>query len=673
MRILFVVFWAVVSLFGASQTKIDTLAQEISTPMFYINTNAVSDRIQYFANNCKNIQAIRVYDSLRDKVYLSIYKKADSFILLHKDIPHNIKLSNFVITSNITYDGDVIGKVEVYYFNPLHFNKDEINFIKNHPTITAHNESDWAPYNYNLNGKPTGYSIDYMKLLASTIGINVKFITGHTWGEYLNMAKENKLDVILNIVKNKEREKYLLYSQKPYLQLKDAIFTLDGKFYSSMNDLKNKKLAIIKGFFEIPIVKKYYPNIKIVQVNGSKEGFEKLKAGQIDAFINDVQVGNYLISKYRLNNIKVAFYPSLKSFTSKLYIATNKKNKILKSILDKAMANIPDDYIMQLQNKWFANLNFKTQAFNLTPKEEEFLKNHKIIKMCVNPDWNPIEFVANGIPQGISIDTLSLIKRILHNKVEFQYIPTSSWEQSQQFLKERKCDILPSAVKNTKRLKYANFTTPYMNYKIMIITRNNIDFVTSIDKYKDKIFVRKEGSGIINILKQKYPDIKIKQTKTYKEMFELVSQGKAFATLATLPVSLYYIKQYGFNNLKISGALDKTYHLGIAIRNDEPFLLSILNKALNNISQNQHQKIFDKWTSFKIVKKTDYGLIIKIVIVLVLIILVIIYYNRKLAKAMRLAQESTKLKSSFLANMSHEIRTPMNGIIGMTHLSSFNL
>ena len=670
MKKLFLILFLFTQIFAASQIRVDSLAQEISTPMFYVNTNAVSDRIQYFANNCKNLQAIKVYDELTNKVYLSLYKKKGSFIVLHKDVPENIKLSNFIITSNIVYEGDKIGKIEVYYYNPLHFNKAQIEFIKNHPVITAHNEADWAPYNYNIDGKPTGYSIDYMKLLASTIGINVKFITGYTWGEYLNMAKENKLDVILNIVKNKEREQYLLYTNKPYLKLKDAIFTKDNKYYTSMNDLKGKKLAIIKGFFEIPIVKKYYPDIQIIQVAGSKEGFRDLQDGKIDAFINDVQVGNYLISKYKLNDIKVAFYPSLKKFSTKLYIATNKKNKILKSILDKGMANIADDYIIQLQNKWFTNLNAQTRAFYLTKKEKDFLKNHKTIKMCTNPDWNPIEFVANGIPQGISIDTLKVIRKILHNKISFQYVPTLSWEQSQEYLKQRKCDILPSAVKNAKRKKYADFTTPYMNYKIMIITKNNIGFITSLDKYKDKIFVRKEGSGLITLLKKKYPKIKIIETKTYKEMFEKVANGDAFATIATLPVSLYYIKQYGFTNLKISGSLDKTYHLGIAVRNDKPLLLSILNKALNNISENQHQNIFDKWTSFKIVKKTDYSLVIKIVMALLLIMMVIIYYNRKLAKAMKIAQESTKLKSSFLANMSHEIRTPMNGIIGMAHLLS---
>ncbi|MES1153149.1 MAG: ATP-binding protein, partial [Dongia sp.] len=48
--------------------------------------------------------------------------------------------------------------------------------------------------------------------------------------------------------------------------------------------------------------------------------------------------------------------------------------------------------------------------------------------------------------------------------------------------------------------------------------------------------------------------------------------------------------------------------------------------------------------------------------------------DRKLAeielkRAMRKAEEATRMKSMFLANMSHEIRTPMNAIIGMSHLA----
>ncbi len=657
-------------LFGASQVKVDNLSNELSTPMFYINTDAVADRITYFVKKNKNIQAIKVYDDLTNKVYLSYYKDGKFYKLLHKDVPKDIKLSDFVFHHNIMYDKDIIGRIEVYYYNKLNFSKKQINYIKKHPLILAHNESDWAPYNYNINKQPSGYSIDYMKLLSKVLDIDVNFLSGYTWGEYLELAKKDKIDLILNIVKNPQREKYLAYTKNPYLQIKDAIFTLDDSFYSSMEDLKGKKLAIIKGFFEYPIIKKYYPDINIVTVNGSKEGFKMLSFGKIDALIGDIQVGNYLISKYKFDNIKIGFDAPKKYFSSNLYIATNKQNQILKSILDKGMANIPEDDILKLNNKWFVNSTSHSNGFSLSKKEKNFLKHKKVIKMCTNLDWNPIEFVENGVPQGMSIDTIHLIGKMLSNNIKFQYVKTSSWKQSQEFLKDRKCDILPSAVKNTQRLKYADFTKPYMNYKMMIITNKSIDFLTSLDLYKDRVFARKKGSGIIPILKKQYPNIKIDETNTYKKMFDEVSSGKAFGIISTLPVSLYYIKQYGYDNLKISGTLDKVYHLSIAVRNDEPKLLAIFDRALKNISANQKQKIFDKWTSFKIVKKTDYTLITQIVLFLLFVISIIIYYNRKLSKAMKLAQESTRLKSTFLANMSHEIRTPMNGIIGMSHLLS---
>ncbi|MES9980674.1 MAG: histidine kinase dimerization/phospho-acceptor domain-containing protein, partial [Candidatus Thiodiazotropha sp. 6PLUC5] len=43
--------------------------------------------------------------------------------------------------------------------------------------------------------------------------------------------------------------------------------------------------------------------------------------------------------------------------------------------------------------------------------------------------------------------------------------------------------------------------------------------------------------------------------------------------------------------------------------------------------------------------------------------------ERRLEKAMDIAEQANRTKSEFLANMSHEIRTPMNAIIGLSHLA----
>jgi len=71
-------------------------------------------------------------------------------------------------------------------------------WLNAHPVIRVHNEWNWPPFNYNKDGKPTGLSIDYMNLLASRIGIKVKYIPGE-WGELLDQALNKKLDVMLNI------------------------------------------------------------------------------------------------------------------------------------------------------------------------------------------------------------------------------------------------------------------------------------------------------------------------------------------------------------------------------------------------------------------------------------------------------------------------------------------
>lgn len=97
--------------------------------------------------------------------------------------------------------------------NNINLTDDEIAYIKNHDTIKVHNEKSWAPFNFNHDGIPSGFSIDYIKLVASKVGLNLEFVTGE-WNELLNLTMNKKNDVMLNIVYTEQRAKNLIYVDK---------------------------------------------------------------------------------------------------------------------------------------------------------------------------------------------------------------------------------------------------------------------------------------------------------------------------------------------------------------------------------------------------------------------------------------------------------------------------
>jgi len=274
---------------------------------------------------------------------------------------------------------------------------------------------------------------------------------------------------------------------------------------------------------------------------------------------------------------------------------------------------------------------------NLTQEEKEYLKNNPTITMCNNPNWTPIEFKKGTHINGIAIDVLNLIEKDLN--IKFQSVNTTSWMQSQFYLKLKKCDILPAAVKTKKREKYALFTDTYLEYKLAIITKNDKPLVSNIEDIFSETISRKKGSGLIQKLKNRYPNINIIETKDYLEALHKVSNGEVYCTIATLPVASYYISEFAINNLSVAGYTDMTYNLSIAVRDDKVILKNILNKALKNISDHQYKEIHNTWSNLKSNKSFDYKILINVLIVILVIVVFLLYKQYILRNSIKDYQE----------------------------------
>jgi PAS domain S-box-containing protein len=273
----------------------------------------------------------------------------------------------------------------------------------------------------------------------------------------------------------------------------------------------------------------------------------------------------------------------------------------------------------------------------LTKEEQNYLKTKKVVTMTNNPNWTPIVFANDGDQndmQGIAIDTLKEIEKRLN--IKFKNIPNKGWKKGQLYLKDKKVDILPCYIKTPAREEYANFTRPYLRLPLAIFAAKDKSIVSGLDEVIDKSWTRQGGSGLIPKLLIKYPDMKIIKTKGDIEAFRLVNSGKAYFTIATLPVASHVISKNMFNNLQIIGYTDFIYYLHIAVAKDNQILLSILDKALADISEERSKEIFRKWVHPSIKEPvTDYQQLGQILFVVFVIGIFFIYRQHILKKNIR--------------------------------------
>lgn len=228
----------------------------------------------------------------------------------------------------------------------------EQEFLQSHPIIRVHNEEAWPPFNFFENGKPQGLSIDYMNLLAEKLGIEVEYITGPSWGQFMEMIRSHKLDVMLNIVKTEDREKFILFSE-PYIKNPNVIASKTDAPYETMEELNGKIVALPKGFFYEEILKKEYPDIQLYLVEDVLACLTAVITGDADATFGEEAVINYLIFSNLLSAVRISGEVTLGSEDyQNLHIGVRDDWPLLHSSLQKAAETISSQELREIFSRW---------------------------------------------------------------------------------------------------------------------------------------------------------------------------------------------------------------------------------------------------------------------------------------------------------------------------------
>ncbi|SIS41385.1 diguanylate cyclase [Neptunomonas antarctica] len=272
----------------------------------------------------------------------------------------------------------------------------------------------------------------------------------------------------------------------------------------------------------------------------------------------------------------------------------------------------------------------KNHLVTFNEAQKLYLKNKKVITLCVDPNWMPLESIYNGQHIGIAADIISKLSSQL--PIPIQLVETKSWQESLDKAKQRHCDILSLVSTTPERAVYMDFTTPHLTLPIVMATTTDKFFISDIADIRDQKFGIVKGYSMVENLRKKIPGINIVEVDSIHEGLKQVESGLLYGYIDNLMSTANEIQKDFGGTLKISSRLTKDLQLSIATRNDEPELHTIFNKLVQNISPEDKQSVYNKWVSVKQEIAFDYSLMWKIVSGLSLLSLGFIYHYYQLRK-----------------------------------------
>lgn len=249
----------------------------------------------------------------------------------------------------------------------LQLTPDEQKWLAAHKTIRIAYDGSLPPYSFiNDTGKIDGIAYEIMEILSRRLGVDFAIYPDSNWTSIYKAAAKRKVDIVATMVKRPDRAEWFSFT-KPYLTKSLVIVTQSGNTtIHSRDDLKDKKIAVVKGYQYGEQVGNEFPSAKRTNVDTMLDSLKQVASGQADAAILFLGTANYLQTKYQLDNLKVAAFYDRNSANES--IAVRKDWPILLDILQKTLDSLTEEEIQEIFAKWIVGDPQSTSA--ASPKSD---------------------------------------------------------------------------------------------------------------------------------------------------------------------------------------------------------------------------------------------------------------------------------------------------------------
>ncbi|WP_296063154.1 EAL domain-containing protein [uncultured Amphritea sp.] len=228
---------------------------------------------------------------------------------------------------------------------------EEIAWLKLHPQLKLGIDHKFTPYEWvDTDGHYTGIAADYFALLEQRLDVSFVPVTDKSsWSEVLKAARNGEFDLMSCLVKTAERDAYLDFSE-PYLSSAAVIVSEQSEGYiGTLDKLKGKLVAIHQGHFTNELLRRDYPEIRIVNPATIQEALKMVAEGGADAFVGDATAASFVMKQEGILNLNFSGHTD---YQSDFRIGVYHENPLLSGIIQKALNSITETERNQIFDHW---------------------------------------------------------------------------------------------------------------------------------------------------------------------------------------------------------------------------------------------------------------------------------------------------------------------------------
>lgn len=550
----------------------------------------------------------------------------------------------------------------------LELTSSEQAFLQEHPVIRTQCSHGSPAFEQLVDGRPTGYIVEYLRLLSQTAGFEIDFGEGmHAWSETQQKFRDREIDILTGTVETGHNKENTLFS-KPYLYFHRVyVVREDEPDVRSPEDLIGCTVSAMRGLSFVDIWKEKYPDIRLLMVDSDEEALRAVADGRADATVTLKSTCDYFTARNGFSNLRIGGTDKGTQWLGNGFrVAIRHDWPELQSIVNKAMDAIPQKSLEALWNQWFDPDDFVVQiAFS--PAEQEFIRTHPILRYSTLPDAPPLEY-CNGHGQcaGLTHDYMRLVEQ--QTGIRLEHVPVKTRAEKFENFRSGRCDFLPTFsphdVSNPEFLQ----TDTYMDFPLVIATRIDVPYVNTLgalDGHRVGLVAR---LGLIEKYKEQFPGVEFFGCSSVGDGLKKLSQGELFGVIGPQPVVAHQIQELYLGNLKITGTLDESLSLCALVRRGQEPLEGILNKVFRSVSPDEKERMLNRWISIRFEQGFDYRLFWKIFGGAAFLLLAVLAryqmarrYSRKLKILNQKLEQSLAERDRIMSVISHDLRQPVHG------------